>query len=101
MNNVVETIQANLDLGDVKVGEDRFFEVSVRNTSPQAHIVTTTMSCGSCTDFVSGPDFVASGAEGKFKFRFNPTATGPQIKSIFFHAAGEMQATFVFKAIGV
>lgn len=95
---MLESIQANLDLGEVAMGTDRFFTVNVKNTFPEAKFITTQMSCGSCTHFVSGPDFVAPGQEGIFKFRFIPTATGLQVKSIFFHIDGKKEAEFLFKA---
>lgn len=90
--------QPNLDLGEVRLGIDNFFQVSVKNTYPELKTVTTQMSCGSCTHFVSGPDYVAPGKEEIYKFRFNPTATGTQIKSIFFNIDGKLEATFIFKA---
>lgn len=95
---MIETNQPNIDLGEVKMGTDKFFQVTVRNTYPEAKFVSTQMSCGSCTHFVSGPDFVPPGGEGTFKFKFSPTGTGSQLKTIFFNIEGKLEATFIFKA---
>lgn len=95
---MIETNQPHLDLGEIKLGTDYFFQVNVMNTYGEPKFVIPQMSCGSCTFFVSGPDFVAPSGEGTFKFRFNPTAPGPQIKSIFFNIEGKKEAEFLFKA---
>lgn len=95
---MIDLSQPNLDLGEVRIGIDTFFQVSVKNTYPEPKAVTIQPSCGSCTHFVSGPDYIAPGREETYKFRFNPTATGTQIKSIFFNIDGKLEATFIFKA---
>lgn len=95
---MIETNQPNLDLGDVTLGSDTLFEVKIANTYPSAKVVTTQMSCGACTHFVSGPDVIPPGNTGTFKFRFHPTGSGEQIKSIFFNIDGKEEATFLFRA---
>lgn len=87
-----------LDLGAVKVGDSKFFEVKVRNTYSDPKVVVPQFSCGACTHLEEMPDFIAGGAEGTFKFRFSPTATGAQVKSIFFNIDGRQETTFLFKA---
>lgn len=95
---MIETNQPNFDLGQIKFGADHFFQVSVMNTYSEPKFVIPQMSCGSCTFFVSGPDFVGPSGEGTFKFRFTPTGLGVQVKSIFFNIDGKKEAEFLFKA---
>lgn len=95
---MIETNQPNLDLGELPSGTEKFFEVKISNTYLEAKVITTQMSCGSCTFFVSGPDVIPPGHEGTFKFKFAPTATGDTVKSIFFNVDGKTEQTFLFRA---
>lgn len=95
---MIETNEPHLDLGEVQLATDHFFEVKIANTYMDPKVVIAQFSCGSCTHFVSGPDIVPPGREGIFKFRFTPTGLGEQVKSIFFTIDGNREATFLFKA---
>lgn len=95
---MIETNESHLDLGEIQLATDHFFEVKIANTYMEPKIVLTQFSCGSCTHFVSGPDVIPPGQQGTFKFRFHPTGLGEQVKSIFFDADGERKATYLFKA---
>ncbi len=95
---MIETNQSNLDLGQVKMGTDTLFEVKILNSFPGAKIVIPQFSCGACTHLVSSPDIIPPGREGIFKFRYHPTGTGAQVKSIFFNIDGKTEQTFLFQA---
>lgn len=95
---MIETNQLNLDLGEVRLGDERLFEVKILNTYPSAKTVITQFSCGACTHLVGAPDVVPPSHEGVFRFKFIPTAQGEQVKSIFFNIDGNREATFLFRA---
>lgn len=95
---MIGTDKPNLDLGEVKMGTDTFFEVKVLNSFLIAKIVVPQFSCGACTHLVSAPDIIPPNREGVFKFRYHPTGTGSQVKSIFFNIDGKTEQTFLFQA---
>lgn len=95
---MIQTNEPQLNLGDLKVNQDTFFEVKLLNTYGDPKILTVQFSCGACTSLVSAPDVIPPGREGIFKFRFHPTATGVQAKSIFFDIAGQRETSFLFAA---
>lgn len=95
---MLELNQPFIDLGQVKLGSDAFFEAKIRNHGHTDIRISAQPSCSSCTQVLEQPPIILATGEGLFRFKYHPTSTGTAIRSVFFQEGNEVRQTLMFKS---